>query len=84
VKKTIILWGMFSFCNFGSPYSRGVGASEFFSLACFFCDLFAFEQVVNKFIDIYGCGCSLVGFKMFVSFVIIQYFVDLVVIPLFV
>jgi len=23
--------------------------------ACFFCDLFAFEKVINKFIDIFGC-----------------------------
>jgi len=83
VKKTIGLRRiLFSFCNLGIPYSRGVVASEFFSLAWFFCDLCAFEQIVNKSVDMFGCGCSWVGFKMFVSFLIIQYFLNLVIIPL--
>jgi len=58
---------LFCFCNFGSPYSRGVVASEFSAQNLLSCDMFAFEQVVNKFIDIMGCGCYGVGFKMFVS-----------------
>jgi len=32
VKDTISRRGMFSLCNFGSPYSRGVVVSESFSL----------------------------------------------------
>ena len=72
---------MFSLCNFAIPYSRCV--VEFYSpKVCFFCDRFGFEQVVNKFIDIFGCGYGWVGFKVFVSFLIIQHFVNLVVIPL--
>jgi len=32
VKDTMGRRGMFSLCNFGSPYSRGVVASEIFSM----------------------------------------------------
>ena len=32
MKETVGRRGMFSLCNFGSPYSRGVVASEIFSL----------------------------------------------------
>jgi len=58
------------------------GILVFNSKACFFWDAFGFEQVACEFVDIFSCGCGWVGFEMFVSFLIIQHFVNLVAIPL--
>jgi len=76
VKKLLVIEECFLLCNFGNPYSQVVVASKYFSskLASFVIFL-----ILRKLL-----AYSWVGFKMFVSFLIIQHFVNLIVIPLFV
>jgi len=56
VKETVGCRAIFSLCNFGSPYSRGVVAADVFILKLASFVIFLVSSKLTKLVDIFGCG----------------------------